>query len=223
MSAHQNVQPKEEPQDLGKPEQATRSVHPFSNRIIIPRRSLRTELEKEAQIKAAEEKASPLKMDKVIACKGIRMNRPDQEEIEFELDSKKKVLISLKQVLEQEVNVLKKTYTRLNKNYKPSEEATQEILSHNSKVRKEEGKNQPPKRIKIWNPEGRRVILEPIWIMFYHDTQGQVSYFSVEDDLESASNDFLERLIDQLRRHDEEEIRLRKTLERQLRMNNEKT
>ena len=37
-----------------------------------------------------------------------------------------------------------------------------------------------------------------MWIMFYHDTQGKVSYFSVKDDLESASNDFLERLIDQL-------------------------
>ena len=48
--------------------------------------------------------------------------------------------------------------------------------------------------------------MEPMWIMFYHDFQGQVSYFSVEDDLESASNDFFERLIDQLSRHDEEEI-----------------
>ena len=223
MSEHQNVQPKEEPQDLGELDQARRSVHLFSNRIIMPRRYLMTELEKEAQIKAAEEKPYPLKMDKVIACEGIRMNRPGQEEIEFKLDSKKKVLIPLKQVLEQEVNVLKKIYTRLNRNYKPSEEAAQEILGHISKVRKEEGNNQPPKGINIWNPEGRRVILEPMWIMFYHDTQGQVSYFSVEDDLESASNDFLERLIDQLSRHDEEEMRLRRTLERQLRMNKEKT
>ena len=223
VSAHQNPQPKDEPQDLGEPEQNTRSVHPFSNRIIMPRRSLRTELEKETQIKAAEEKPTPLKMDKVIACKGIKMNRPGQEEIEFELDSKKKILIPIKQVLKQEINVLKKVYTRLNRNYKPSEEAAQEILSHISKVRKEEGKNQPPKGIKIWNPEGKRVVLEPMWIMFYHDTQGQVSYFSVEDDLESASNDFLERLIDQLSRHDEEEMRLRRTLERQLRMNKEKT
>ena len=223
MSVQQDVQPKEEPRDLGEPEQATKSVHPFSNRIIMPRRSLSTEPEKETQLKAAEEKPTPLKMDKVIASKGIRMNRPGQEEIEFELDSKKKILIPLKQVLKQEVNILKKIYTRLNRNYKPSEEAAQEILSHISKVRKEEGKNQPPKGIKIWNPEGRRVILEPMWIMFYHDFQGQVSYFSVEDDLESASNDFLERLIDQLSRHDEEEMRLRRTLERQLRMNKEKT
>ena len=223
MSAHQNPQPKEEPQDLGEPEQKTRSVHPFSNRIIIPRRSLRTRIEKETQIKAAEEKPTPLKMEKVIACKGIRMNRPSQEEIEFELDSMKKILIPLKQVLGQEINVLKKVYTRLNRIYKPSEKASQEILSHISKVRKEEGKNQPPKGIKIWNPEGKRVVLEPMWIMFYHDTQGQVSYFSVEDDLESASIDFLERLIDQLSRHDEEETRLRRTLERHLRMNKEKT
>ena len=65
---------KEEPRDLGEPEQATSSVHPFSNRIIMPRRSLRTETEKETQLKAAEEKPNPLKMDKVIAYKGIRMN-----------------------------------------------------------------------------------------------------------------------------------------------------
>ena len=169
-------------------------------------------------------------MDKVIAYKGIRMNIPCQEEIEFELDCKKKILIPLKQVLKQEVNVLKqevnilkKIYTRLNRNYNPSEEAAQEILSHISKVRKEEGNNQPPKGIKIWNPEGKRVILEPMWIMFYHDTQGQVSYFSVEDDLELASKDFLERMIDQLSRNDEEEMRLGRTLERQLRMNKEKT
>ena len=151
----------------------------------MPRRSLRTELEKETQTKEAEEKPTPLKMDKVIACKGIKMNIPGQEEIKFELDSKKKILIPLKQVLKQEVSVLKKVYIRLNRNYKPSEEAAQEILGHISKVIKEEGKNQPPKGIKIWNPEGKRVIPEPMWIMFYHDTQGQVSYFSVEDDLES--------------------------------------
>ena len=40
-------------------------------------------------------------MDKVIACKGIRMNIPGQEEIEFELDSKKKLLIPLKQSFEE--------------------------------------------------------------------------------------------------------------------------
>ena len=79
VSVQQNDQPKEEPHDLGEPEQATTSVHPFSNRIIMPRRSLRTEREKETQLKVAEEKPTPLKMDKVIACKGIRMNRPGQE------------------------------------------------------------------------------------------------------------------------------------------------
>ena len=35
--------------------------------------------------------------------------------------------------------------------------------------------------------------------------------------------DFLERLIDLLSKHDEEEMRIRRTLERQLRMNKEKT
>ena len=172
---------------------------------------------------SALQKPTPLKMEKVISCKGIRMNRPGQEEIEFELDSKKTVLIPLKQVLKQEVNILKRVYTRLNRNYMPSEEAAREILSHISNVRKEEGQNQPPKGIKIWNPEERRVILEPMWIMFYYDNQGQVSYLLVEDDLESASNDFLERLIDQLSKNYEEEMRLRRTLERQLRMNKEKT
>ena len=54
----------------------------------MPRRSLSTEPEKETQLKAGEEKPTPLKMDKVIACKGIRMNRPGQEEIEFELGFK---------------------------------------------------------------------------------------------------------------------------------------
>ena len=140
----------------------------------MPRRSLRTKTEKGTQLKEVEEKPTPLKMDKVIACKVIRIYKPGQEEIEFELESKKKVLIPLKQVLKQEVNILKKVYTRLNINFKPSEEAAQEILSHISKVRKEEGQNQPPKGIKIWNPEGRRVIIEPMWIMFYYDNQGQV-------------------------------------------------
>ena len=51
------------------------------------------------------------------------MNRPSQEEIEFELVSKKKILIPLKQVQKQKVNILKKIYTRLNIIYNPSEEA----------------------------------------------------------------------------------------------------
>ena len=53
-----------------------------------------------------------------------------------------------------------------------------------------------------------------MWIMFYHDTQGQVRYFSVEDDLEKAINELLKRLIDQLSIYDDEEMRLRRTLER---------
>ena len=76
------------------------------------------------------------------------------------------------------------------------------------------GNEQPPKEIKVWNPKEKRVTLEPMWIMFYHDTQGQLRYLSVEDDLKKATNELLERLIDQLNRYDDEEIRLRRTLER---------
>ena len=47
-------------------------------------------------------------MDKVVACKGVKMSRPGQEEIEFELDSKKKTNIHLKEVLKQENDVLEK-------------------------------------------------------------------------------------------------------------------
>ena len=50
--------------------------------------------------------------------------------------------------------------------------------------------------------------------MFYHDTQGQVRYFSVEDDVEKGTNELLERLIDQLSRYDDEEMRLRRNLEK---------
>ena len=168
-------------------------------------------------------KPTPLRMDQVVACKGIEMNKPGKEEIEIELDSNKKVKILLNQVLKQDCDVLKKIYTRLNMNYHPSKEAAQEILNHITKVREEKGKEQSPKEIKVWNPKGKRVILEPMWIMFYHDIQGQVRYFSVEDDMEKATNELLERLIDQLSIYDDEEMRLMRTLERQLKMNKEKT
>ena len=50
-------------------------------------------------------------MDKVVTCKGIKMNKPGQEKIKFELDSKEKIKIPLKQVLKHKNNVLKKIYT----------------------------------------------------------------------------------------------------------------
>ena len=31
-AVHQNIQPKEEPQEIGETEQGTRVIHPFSNR-----------------------------------------------------------------------------------------------------------------------------------------------------------------------------------------------
>ena len=65
--------------------------------MIVPGGSLRTEYEKKKLIKPAEEKPTPLKMDKVVACKGIKMNKLGQEKIEFELDSKEKVKIPLEQ------------------------------------------------------------------------------------------------------------------------------
>ena len=58
--------------------------------------------------------------------------------------------------------------------------------------------------------------------MFYHDEQSQVGYFSVANQQEKASNEFLERLTDQLSRRDEDEFRLRLRMEEQLKIKKEK-
>ena len=67
----------------------------------------------------------------------------------------------------------------------------------------------------------KRVLMEPFYLMFYHDVVGDVIYFSVEESLGAASNGLLEILIDQLSMDDEDELRLRLRLEHQLRMNKE--
>ena len=160
-------------------------------------------------------------MDKVVAYKGVRTSRPREEEIEFELNTKKEFNIPLKEVLKQENKVLKKIYLNLNRNYHPSLEATHKIINQISKNRREWGQEQPEKGIKIWNPEGKRVLMEPFYLMFYHDAEGNVIYFSVTESLKSASNELLEMLIDKLNRNDEDELRLRLSLEQQLWMNKE--
>ena len=68
-------------------------------------------------------------MDKVVACKGVRMSRPGEEEIEFELTTKKKFNSPLKEVLKQENEVLKKIYLKLNRNYHPGLEAAHKITN----------------------------------------------------------------------------------------------
>ena len=95
----------------------------------MPIRSNRTEAEEKNTSKPAEEKHVSLKMDKVVACKGVRMSRPGEEEIEFELNEKKKFKIPLKETLKQENEVLKKIYLKLNRNYHPSLEAAHEITN----------------------------------------------------------------------------------------------
>ena len=65
--------------------------------------------------------------------------------------------------------------------------------------------------------------MEPFYLMFYHDDQGQVRYFYVVDEIEVISNEILERLIDQLSRSDEDELRLRLRIEEQLKINKEKS
>ena len=62
-------------------------------------RTNRTRAEEEKISKPTKEKLVPLKMDKVVACKGVRMSRPGEEEMEFELNSRKKIKIPLKKVL----------------------------------------------------------------------------------------------------------------------------
>ena len=145
----QDVQPKEEPHELGKIEQKSREVHPFSNRKIMPMRSNRIGTEEENPKKLAKEKPTPLKMDKVVACKGVKMSRLGEEEIEFELDSKKKVNIPLKELLKQENDVLKKIFLKININYHPSLEAAHLITSQISKARREWGHEQPEKEVLI--------------------------------------------------------------------------
>ena len=48
----------------------------------------------------------------------------------------------------------------------------------------------------------KRVLLEPFYLMFNHDDQGQVRYFSIVEELEIVSNEVMERPIDQLSRSD---------------------
>ena len=55
--------------------------------------------------------------------------------------------------------------------------------------------------------------MEPFYLMFYYDDQGQVRYFSVADELEITPNDILESLIDQLSKSDEDELSLRLRME----------
>ena len=55
--------------------------------------------------------------------------------------------------------------------------------------------------------------MEPFYLMFYHGAEGNVRYFSVAESLKSASNNLVEMLIDQLSRNDEDELRLRLSLE----------
>ena len=71
------------------------------------------------------------------------------------------------------------------------------------------------KDIIIWNPEGKRVLMETLYLMFYHDAQEQFIYFSLAAKLEIVSNEVLEMLIDQLNMSDEDEMRLRIRLEKQ--------
>ena len=85
------------------------------------------------------------------------------------------------------------------------------------------GKEQPEKEVPIWNPYGKRVLMEKFYVIIYHDAQGNVRYFSIVEGLERASNEILEMLIDQLRRNDEDELRLRLKMEHELRMNKEKS
>ena len=65
----------------------------------MPIRSNRTGAEEKKTRKPAKEKLVPLKMDKVVAYKGVIMSRPEEEEIEFEFNAKKKFNIPLKEVL----------------------------------------------------------------------------------------------------------------------------
>ena len=107
----------------------------------------------------------------------------------------------------------KKIYLKLSRNYHPSLEAAHEITNLISKNRREWGHEKPKKGVKIWNPEGKRVHMEPLYLMFYHDAIGDVRYFSVKESLGKASNKILEMLIYQLSRHDEDVLRLRLNLE----------
>ena len=65
----------------------------------MPIRSNRTGAKEKKISKPAKEKHVPLKIDKVVACKRVRMSKPREEEIEFELNANKKFNIPLKEVL----------------------------------------------------------------------------------------------------------------------------
>ena len=67
------------------------------------------------------------------------------------------------------------------------------------------------------------VLMEPFYLMFYHNGEGNVRYFSVGEGLGRASNEILEMLINQLSRDNEDELRLRLRMKQQLRMNKEKS
>ena len=129
------------------------------------------------------------------------MSKPGEEEIEFEINSKKKVNIPLKQVLKHENDVMKKIFLKLTWIIILALKQLTLLPIRFQRLEENGDKSKPKKEVLIWNPKGKRVLLDLLYLMFYHDDQGQVRYFSVVD----RTGDYpkwhiLERLIDQLSR-----------------------
>ena len=84
-------------------------------------------------------------------------------------------------------------------------------------IRKKKANNEDlPTRMIIPNPTGRKIHFEPLYMMEFRDSQGQMRFFRMEDNLNTASDEDLKTLQLYLNDNDEDEYRFKQALQRQL-------
>lgn len=195
---------KEKPKEIKTQSQASGSSQPKEIEVL----------------KSKPENFVPIKAEGMKSTRGQRKRDVDLLHIEYGDGSK--FSYTFRQVMQQGYETLRKIYTLLKRDYFLTKGLAQDITQRMKVMREGPVHEERDDRIKVWNPENKKVLHEPFYIMIYKDREGREKCIDICQEISKLPNLELNYLASQLGYKDEDEKILKGSLFRQMKENEDR-
>jgi hypothetical protein len=169
-----------------------------------------------------EESSLHLDLDNLVEVKGIAASQKLPERLVFTFKGGREQVWPLYRILGEDYQTLISVFRCLKKDYGFTKTAKSEVVSKICQIKASWNKPEALPRMLRVPSTGKKIHLQPYWMMEFRDKDNCRRFFRMEDQLEKASNQTLRLMQSKLGNQDEEEKIFYRRLQVQIEENNSK-
>ncbi|KAK1383707.1 hypothetical protein POM88_021442 [Heracleum sosnowskyi] len=169
-----------------------------------------------------EESSLYLDLDNLVEVRGIAASQKMPERLVFTFKGGREQIWSLYRILGEDYQTLLTVFRCLKKDFGFTKTAKSEVVSKICQIKASWNKPEALPRMLRVPSTGKKIHLQPYWMMEFKDKDNCRRFFRMEDQLDKASNQTLKLMQSKLGDQDEEEKIFYRRLQVQIEENNSK-